>query len=137
GRGLTIYESMMPSQRMFSIITLLGFTGLSSVAFAQIDSHAITLKWKPGAHYDEQDNQELNLVLKNVGQKEIRLNENDLWFTALFPVEDKKTSDYEISSGNGNLIRVRFSHDLYIKAEDSLLVSYVSKYPVFNISTVP
>ncbi|TYR34442.1 family 20 glycosylhydrolase [Sphingobacterium phlebotomi] len=128
---------MIPFKRIFSFITLLGFIGLSSAALAQLDSSTITLKWKPGEHYNGQDNQELNLMLKNIGQTKIRLNEHDLWFTALFPVENKKTSDYEILSGNGNLIRVRFNDDLYIKPQDSLQVSYVSKYPVFNISTVP
>lgn len=136
-RGFTILEFMMLSKRIFSSVTLLGFVGLTSVALAQLNPSTIALKWKPGEHYDGQDNQELNLVLKNIGQNEIRLNENDLWFTALFPVEDKKTSDYEISSGNGNLIRVRFNDNLHIKPQDSLIISYVSKYPVFNVSTVP
>ena len=113
------------------------YAGIFSIALAQVTPEDLSLTWKVGRHYDGKNNYELNLIVKNVSHNEIKLDENDLWFTALFPVDDRRTSDYEISSGNGNLSRIRFKEHFNLGSQDSLIVAYTSKYPVFNISTVP
>lgn len=131
-------DFMIQSSRLLSFVALLECTGLCSDALAQkLQPDAVIVKWRPSPQYNGSDNQELNLVLKNTSTQQVQFNNADLWFNAIYPVEDKKTPDYEISCGNGNLIRIRFEDNLLIAPQDSLVVSYQSRYPVFNISTAP
>lgn len=104
---------------------------------AQVASPPITLKWRTGESYNGKDNLELALVLKNTGPTTIDLKTKDLWFNAIFPVEERTATDYEISNENGNLFRVRFADKAQIAPQDSLVVLYASKYPILNVSNVP
>ncbi len=104
---------------------------------AQINSSPVTLHWKKAASYNGKDNLALALVLKNTGSNAFDLQAKDLWFNAIFPVEERKADGYEISNENGNLFRIRFEEGTNIAANDSLVIYYSSKYPILNTSNIP
>lgn len=106
-------------------------------ATAQVDSSPVTLQWRTADSYNGKDNLELALVLKNTGSTPVDLKTKDLWFNAIFPIEERKEASYEISNENGNLFRVRFMDGTSIAAKDSIVVHYASKYPILNASNVP
>lgn len=97
----------------------------------------VELIWRPASSYDGKDNLELDLVLKNRSAGIIALDGADLWFNAILPIAEKKTDVYELSEENGNLFRIRFEKGVRLAASDSLIVTYTSRYPIFNVSSAP
>ncbi len=113
------------------------FASLSCSAYAQVADSPIALHWRKAPSYNGKDNLELNLVLKNTGTQVVDLKNADLWFNAIFPIEARQATDYTLSDENGNLFRIRFADNVQIQPQDSLLLSYTSKYPILNVSNVP
>ncbi|TDS13905.1 beta-N-acetylhexosaminidase [Sphingobacterium paludis] len=122
---------------ILTILTSACLASLCSPAFAQVNGAPISLHWRTADAYNGKDNLELTLVVKNTSSSDYALADADLWFNAIYPIEEAKKSNYEISGKNGNLFKIRFADDLRIAPQDSLLLQYTSKYPILNTSNIP
>lgn len=127
------------SKSNFKKMILMGCS-LCAVLSQAVAQHSIgdqlQLKWQVSPEYNGKDNLDIQLILKNISSKPIDLKTWDLWFNALFPVEEKKTPGYAFVDAKGNLYKLQFAGQI-IPPHDSLAVTYQTKYPIANISTVP
>ncbi|GHE37162.1 beta-N-acetylhexosaminidase [Sphingobacterium griseoflavum] len=118
-------------------LATVGFASLSFCSYAQVANSPIALYWRKTASYNGKDSLNLDLVLKNTSAQVVDLSNADLWFNAIFPIEERQTTNYTLSDENGNLFRVRFADAAQIQPQDSLQITYASKYPILNVSNIP
>lgn len=104
---------------------------------AQVQKDQFEISWRASENYNGKDNLDLVLVLKNTKNKTVQLDRGDIWFNTIFPLVEKKDSKFELSDKNGNLFCIRFADGTQLKAKDSIVMTYASKYPIVNVSTVP
>lgn len=104
---------------------------------AQVQKDQFEISWRTSENYNGKDNLDLVLVLKNTKNKAVQLDRGDIWFNTIFPLHEKKDSNFELSDKNGNLFCIRFADGTQLKAKDSIVMTYASKYPIVNVSTVP
>ncbi|KGE14254.1 beta-N-acetylhexosaminidase [Sphingobacterium deserti] len=128
---------MKLKHRIFTIVGAMCLASFWLPASAQLSSSPISLQWRTAEAYNGTDNLELALVLKNNSSNDYALANADLWFNAIYPIEEAKKSNYEISGKNGNLFKIRFADNLRLAPQDSLVLQYTTKYPIVNISNVP
>lgn len=128
---------MKIKNKICTTIASLCFASVGCAAYGQVAQSPISLHWRKAASYNGKDNLELNLVLKNTGSQTVDLKNTDLWFNAIFPIEERQAAAYTLSDENGNLFRIRFADHVQIQPKDSLQLSYASKYPILNVSNVP
>lgn len=96
----------------------------------------VQLRWSASETYNGQDNFDLTLVIKNISNQNLDLGKWNLWFNAMYPVIEKKTTHYSFSNERGNLFKLQFDNKI-LTPNDSLVTVYTTRYAISNISTVP
>lgn len=119
------------------LFALLFCISLTTNSYGQTPDNKLSLSWSAADAYNAQDNLSLTLLLKNDGAATINLDQGDIWFNAIYPIIAQENPLFSLSDENGNLFRIRFAKGTKIKAMESLVLNYVTKYPIVNVSMVP
>ena len=120
-----------------NLLSLAMLIPMSSALLAQVSEGQLSAKWSVSKDYDAHNNLGLVVVLKNEKNQPIRLDQGDVFFNSLFPISPSENDKFSISDQKGNLFRIRFADGLQLKAKDSIVLQYASRYPITNISVAP
>lgn len=97
----------------------------------------IKITWRLSDPNSESPGKDMEFVLYNKGTTSFPLEEWDLWFNAIYPVEDTIQTPYQLINKKGNLYKIEFDEGVKLEKNDSLIVRMESAYAINNIAATP
>jgi len=125
------------SLKIKTVLSLAMLIPMCSSLQAQVANGQLSAKWRASKEYNAHDNLGLVVVLKNEKNETVRLDKGDIFFNSMFPVIPSQNDKFSISDEKGNLFRIRFADGVELKAKDSIVLNYASRWPITNISVAP
>ena len=131
---MNIFKRIPKAKIVVVVISFFTYNPLMAQSDDSIKDLAIV--WRNASFEGAKENIDLELVIKNPTNSNIKIKNWELWFNSMYPVFEKSSDKYTIHNKTGNLFSIEFkSYD--IKSKDSIVVNYQSEFAISNISTTP